>query len=207
MSGVPSVLPGLLFLWTAKPSPAATRSCTSHRPSMKNASAGIRANELTNSWISLADGRLRTIGIAMGRRHGSARAGKRLIRAALSFLRRVEPRRGARRRVHPTTTPRPLSKVDFGNPRTFDPAVLRGQSADDIRAAIPSNWVPRPSKRGGGTVFTDPNNFGRQIRIMPGYTAGNRPDPLTHGPYAEVSQNGVTTKVPLHGNPTLSGGP
>ena len=78
---------------------------------------------------------------------------------------------------------------------------------DDIRRAIPSNWIVRPSKGGGGTVFVDPSNFGRQIRLMPGYSSGNRPNPLTHGPYAVIApQNGKTTKVPLRGNPTLLGG-
>ncbi|GIF72811.1 hypothetical protein [Asanoa siamensis] len=129
--------------------------------------------------------------------------GKGLIRAALAFLRKSKARRaGCGKRE----AAQPLSKLDFANPKTFDPAALRGRSAADIRAAIPANWSSRPSKRGGGTVFEDPGNAGRQIRIMPGYTAGNRPDPLTHGPYAEVSQNGRTTKVPSRGNPTLPGG-
>jgi hypothetical protein len=65
--------------------------------------------------------------------------------------------------------------------------------------------VAAESKSGGGKVYRDPDNFGRQLRTMPGYTAGNRPDPLTHGPYAEVCQNGITIKVPLQGNPTLGG--
>jgi hypothetical protein len=73
----------------------------------------------------------------------------------------------------------------------------------DPFARIPSDWDVRPSKRGGGTVYSDPENRGRQIRIMPGYPPGSRPDPLAWGPYVEVSQNGVTTKVPLAGNPTL----
>jgi hypothetical protein len=38
---------------------------------------------------------------------------------------------------------------------------------------------------------------------MPGYAEGSRPDPLTTGPYVVVSQNGVTVKIPLAGNPTL----
>ncbi|MFF0492770.1 hypothetical protein ACFYTQ_27385 [Nocardia sp. NPDC004068] len=91
------------------------------------------------------------------------------------------------------------------DPKTFDPQSLTGKSAEEIANGIPSDWEEAPSKSGGGTVYRDPNNFGRQIRIMPGYTEGNRPDPLTHGPYAEVSQNGTNTKVPLQGNPTLGG--
>ena len=49
----------------------------------------------------------------------------------------------------------------------------------------------------------DPANYGRQIRVMDGYPPGSRPDPITWGPYAEVSQNGDTIKIPLEGNPTL----
>lgn len=93
--------------------------------------------------------------------------------------------------------------ADIGDPKKFDPENLRGRTSKEIADAIPDGWTSKPSKKGGGTVYVDPDNFGRQIRIMPGYTQGNRPDPLTHGPYLEVSQNGKTVKVPLDGNPTL----
>ena len=33
---------------------------------------------------------------------------------------------------------------------------------------------------------------------------GNRPDPVTHGPYAVISQNGAEPlHIPLHGNVLL----
>ena len=39
---------------------------------------------------------------------------------------------------------------------------------------------------------------------MDGYPPGSRPDPLTTGPYAVISQNhGKPIKVALLGNPTL----
>jgi hypothetical protein len=91
----------------------------------------------------------------------------------------------------------------IGGPDAFDPASLTGETPAEVEAQIPPDWVRTPSKSGGGEVFSDPANPGRQIRIMPGYGAGVRPDPLTAGPYAVVSQNGVVTKVPLAGNPTL----
>ena len=94
-----------------------------------------------------------------------------------------------------------ISKI--GGPKEFDPNTLKGLTGDDVRARIPSDWSSGPSTSGGGEVFTDPANAGRQVRIMPGYGAGTRPDPITAGPYAVVSQNGVTVKVPLFGNPTL----
>jgi hypothetical protein len=93
--------------------------------------------------------------------------------------------------------------VQVGSPREFDPQSLEGLSSDQVRESIPSDWVRSASARGGGEVFRDPANPGRQIRIMPGYPEGSRPDPLTTGPYAVVSQNGVTVKIPLEGNPTL----
>ena len=37
---------------------------------------------------------------------------------------------------------------------------------------------------------------------MQGYLEGNRPDQLTHGPYAVVSQNGGKIKIPLEGDPS-----
>jgi RHS repeat-associated protein len=93
--------------------------------------------------------------------------------------------------------------VTIGGPRDFDPNALKGMMMDNVRGSIPSDWVADSSKSGGGDVFRDPANPGRQIRIMPGYAAGSRPDPVTTGPYAVVSQNGVTVKIPLFGNPTL----
>ncbi len=38
---------------------------------------------------------------------------------------------------------------------------------------------------------------------MDGYPPGSRPDPITWGPYAQISQNGGKIKIPLEGNPTL----
>lgn len=93
--------------------------------------------------------------------------------------------------------------VPIGGPQQFEPVSLTGQTPAEVQGRIPSDWVQAPSKSGGGEVFSDPANPGRQIRIMPGYGEGVRPDPLTAGPYAVVSQNGVVTKVPLAGNPTL----
>ena len=97
--------------------------------------------------------------------------------------------------------------TNVNDPRTFDPQTLHGMDPADVEGGIPQTWTCGPSKRGGGTVFRDPDNFGRQIRTMPGYSDQNRPDPLTWGPYVEVCQNGKTTKLPLKGNPTLGANP
>lgn len=95
------------------------------------------------------------------------------------------------------------AKDAISDPKKFDPNTVKGQTPQQVRDRIPSDWPKSGSKAGGGEVFRDPKNPGRQIRIMPGYPKGSRPDPLTTGPYAVVSQNGVTVKVPLAGNPTL----
>ena len=92
----------------------------------------------------------------------------------------------------------------IGGPAEFDPQELRGLSADEVRARIPDDWRQEPSTAGGGQKFIDPAHGGRQIRIMPGYPPGSREDPVSWGPYAVVSQNGVKgDKIPLEGNPTL----
>jgi hypothetical protein len=103
----------------------------------------------------------------------------------------------------PKTPSEPPKKI--GGPKTFDPEDLRGSTPDEIRQRIQDDWAVRPSAQGGGSVYSDPQNRGRQIRVMPGYPPGSRPDPLTWGPYVEVSQNGRTNKLPLAGNPTLGG--
>jgi hypothetical protein len=92
----------------------------------------------------------------------------------------------------------------IGSPAEFDPQELRGLRPGQVRARIPGDWDREASASGGGEVYKDPANRGRQIRIMPGYPSGSRPDPATWGPYVVVSQAGTkSTKIPLKGNPTL----
>jgi hypothetical protein len=86
--------------------------------------------------------------------------------------------------------------------RLFDPKDLEGLSREQIKKLL-ADWPVAPARRGSGVVYDDTANFGRQIRVMDGYPPGSRPDPITWGPYAEISQNGDTIKVALEGNPTL----
>jgi hypothetical protein len=125
---------------------------------------------------------------------------QRLIEALRKILNRL---RGGQHEAEPPAPPkRPLRKI--GSPKEFDPQELRGLSAEEVRARIPDDWQLAPSARGGGEVFRDPAHNGRQVRIMPGYPAGSRADPMTLGPYVVVSQNGnKPVKIPLEGNPTL----
>ena len=94
-----------------------------------------------------------------------------------------------------------LREIAHSN-RLLDPSDLRGLHPKQIRE-ICDGWPIEPSKRGVGVVYDDVANLGRQIRVMEGYPPGSRPDPITWGPYAEVSQNGKPIKIPLEGNPTL----
>ena len=95
------------------------------------------------------------------------------------------------------------TSIKIGGPDELDPQSLRGVDAEDLRARIPDDWDVTPSRSGNGVVYEDPAHKGRQIRIMPGYAAGSRSDPVTAGPYAVVSQNNGRVKIPLAGNPTL----
>ena len=88
------------------------------------------------------------------------------------------------------------------NPRLFNPQELRGLNPKQVETMV-DDWPVGPSRNGEGIVYKDPLRRDRQIRLMDGYPDGNRPDPLTHGPYAVISQNGEITKVPLEGNPLL----
>jgi uncharacterized protein YukE len=117
---------------------------------------------------------------------------------ALTRMLGMESRHGPR---GPQRDGEPPSTI--GGPKEFDPDELRGLTADEVASRIPSDWHVRRSKSGGGIVHEDPANRGRHIRVMPGYAAGSRTDPLTWGPYVKVCQNGMAYKLPLAGNPTL----
>lgn len=97
-----------------------------------------------------------------------------------------------------------IRQLPFINePQWFKPGCLKGMRMEDVKSAIPADWRVEPSSSGGGEVFIDPNCVSRRIRIMPGYPPGSRPDLITQGPYAVVSQNHDAVKVALAGNPTL----
>lgn len=94
-------------------------------------------------------------------------------------------------------------RAAIGNPRKLTASDLRGLSPDEI-ADLCKGWQTRPARSGDGIVYVDPTHRGRQIRVMEGYVDGNRPDALTHGPYAVVSQNGAEPiHIPLLGNGLL----
>ena len=95
------------------------------------------------------------------------------------------------------------TRIKIGGPDELDPHSLHGMDAENLRASIPNDWPVKPSRSGNGLVYRDPAHNGRQVRIMDGYRAGSRAEPVTAGPYVVVSQNGDRVKIPLAGNPTL----
>ena len=68
---------------------------------------------------------------------------------------------------------------------------------------VPNDWVPVPSKKGGGMRWIDPNNPHNQVRVMPGNPNSQFPD--QRQPY--VKQNRGGTYIDRFGNPVSSNGP
>jgi hypothetical protein len=94
--------------------------------------------------------------------------------------------------------------IEWADAAGFDVTRLRGVAAEDIDAAIPSDWE-RIAGRSGGTVYRDPHHPGRQITVMPGQPAAAGRDPVTRGPYVQVTY-AASPRVPLAGNPALTEG-
>lgn len=124
------------------------------------------------------------------------------VQLRLSRFRNVEPIRVAGHTAVVDAGALARIRAIIGDPKRFDPDLLRGMSSREIRELL-NHWEMVPSSKGAGVVLRDPVHFGRTIRVMRGYYKGNRPDALTHGDYVVVSQNGDRVKVPLEGNPLL----
>ena len=91
------------------------------------------------------------------------------------------------------------------NPRLLQPEDLRGLSPKADVEMLCKGWPVQTAPDGRGHRATwIRSHKGRQIRIMDGYPPGTRPDPITEGPYAVVSQNGGKHQDPTaEGNPVL----
>jgi hypothetical protein len=123
------------------------------------------------------------------------------VRRELAVFRRFRETVGVTDDLGRTMTSLRLREL-VNQPHLFNPEDLRGLKPDEVRKMV-ADWPSRPSSRGSGRVFEDPARDGRQIRIMDPYP-GNRSDPIGHGHYAVVSQNGAhPVKIPLWKNPTL----
>jgi RHS repeat-associated protein len=55
-------------------------------------------------------------------------------------------------------------------------------------SGIPDDWIPQPSKKGGGTTYMDPANPYNRIRVMPGNP--NSPNPAQRQPYVKWMRDG-----------------
>ncbi|MGV2051335.1 hemagglutinin repeat-containing protein [Agrobacterium sp. 22-209-1] len=95
----------------------------------------------------------------------------------------------------------------------------RGQLTDDVVKAaqtlpkapesttkpvgIPDTWLSKPTNKGGGTRYSNPDNPHDFVRVMPGNP--DSPNPAQQQPYVIRSQNGRI--VDVNGNPVASNDP
>ena len=64
------------------------------------------------------------------------------------------------------------------------------QKTNATVGGIPNDWIQKPSDKGGGVVYQDPNNPHNSIRIMPGNP--NSPNPAQQNPYVIYRYNGIS---------------
>lgn len=69
-------------------------------------------------------------------------------------------------------------------------------------AGVPDTWIEKPSNKGGGTEWVNPDNPNDRIRVMPGNP--DSPNPSQRGPYVK-DQNGGFRDV--NGNPIPGANP
>ena len=90
-------------------------------------------------------------------------------------------------------------EMTLENPNSF-----AGRSTSEVGDWLTQNgWKNNGFTRGGAGFKYTNGKFGEQIRLMPGYGTGSRPNQLKWGPYMETSINGQKNYIPLSGNPTL----
>ncbi len=77
-----------------------------------------------------------------------------------------------------------------------------GKYGKKVGGLIPNGWISRPTKKGNGVKYFDPNNpTGNHIRLMPGNP--NSPNSYQRNAYMKRSVDGVF--VDINGNPLPSG--
>jgi hypothetical protein len=200
------VLGGLLSIASFGTAEAPTQAAEAGRI----ASAAARISQLIERFVALARAAAQSV-VALSERADQISAellglnGVRLSTAAVTQIKLMPKALRVRealatRRISDEVW---LALRHLDEPKLFDPTLLEGRAAGEIRVAIPRTWKRTASRSGGGEVFIDPVHKGRRIRLMPGYPPGSRADLVTTGPYAVVSQLGKEVKVPLAGNPTL----
>ncbi len=58
---------------------------------------------------------------------------------------------------------------------------------------IPDGYIAKPSKKGNGTLYSDPNNPHNSMRVMPGNP--NSPNSAQQNPYVIYKVNGISYDV------------
>lgn len=83
---------------------------------------------------------------------------------------------------------------------TSDPNSFKGKSLGEVKKWLLKNgWVSGgATNTGGGEKFTN-GNFGEQVRLMPGYPKGSRPNAMKTDPYMVLSVGGKKFEIPLIG--------
>jgi hypothetical protein len=63
------------------------------------------------------------------------------------------------------------------------------QGSDDRPGGIPSHWIAKPTRKGGGMRYVNPANPHDQVRVMPGEP--NSPHPAQQRPYVKRMKDGA----------------
>lgn len=88
--------------------------------------------------------------------------------------------------------------AEEGGRSSDDPGSLEGATPEEIGSHIPEGWVKSPTRRGGGTRYSNPNAPGEQVRVQPGNPRDA--NPVKRKPYVRVSKDGtVSDPIPLGG--------
>jgi hypothetical protein len=88
----------------------------------------------------------------------------------------------------PATT---ATSTQTGAPASTSQAgtVATGTIQSTVRpAGVPATWTEAESKKGGGTVYTNPENAHERVRSMPGNP--NSPNPAQQQPYVKYQKDG-----------------
>ncbi len=120
------------------------------------------------------------------------------MRLAASALRDVRRRAGGLPRARTTVASaydaERLARVARLRGIVQQPAAVQAQDLRGLSRAGQGcgGWPVGPASEARVSCTGIRCNNGRQIRVMDGYPPGTRPDPITEGPYAVVSQNGAS---------------
>jgi hypothetical protein len=70
------------------------------------------------------------------------------------------------------------------------------QSSDDRPGGIPEPWIAKPTRKGGGMRYVNPDNPHDQVRIMPAQPKS--PYPAQQTPYVKRVKDGLAYNAAGH---------